>query len=105
MEDDEVAGVLVEWRFAWTRRWGGGCWWLVKGQGNDRLFNPWRAWRAWREANLGGGRESRKGRKGRKGLKAWRMMRLQGCWGKGGLLGRGAGAGVLVELDGQEIGQ
>ena len=25
MEDDEIAGVVVEWRFAWTRNWGWGC--------------------------------------------------------------------------------
>ena len=25
MEDDEIAGVLAEWRFAWTRNRGGGC--------------------------------------------------------------------------------
>jgi hypothetical protein len=24
-KDDEIAGVLLEWRFAWTRKWGGGC--------------------------------------------------------------------------------
>ena len=47
-----------------------------------------------------GKRDSRKGRKGRKGLKAWRMIRLQGCWGSGGLLGEGTGVG-----DGEELGE
>jgi hypothetical protein len=42
---------------------------MTKGQGNDRLFNPWRAWRPWREPISGGRIDSRQGRQGRQGQK------------------------------------
>jgi hypothetical protein len=38
--------------------------WMTKGQGNDRLFSPWRAWRPWREPTSGGEENRAKGAKG-----------------------------------------
>ena len=78
---------------------GRGCWWMVKGQGNDRLFNPSGLGGLGAKAFFGGKRVAQRAQRAQR-LKAWRMMRLQGFWWSGGLLGRGTGAGVVGEGEG-----
>ena len=71
--------------------------WVNKGWISDWLSTPWRSWRE----PIWAGEEGLAQRAQRtQRLKAWRMMRLQGWWWGGGLLGEGTGVG-----DGEELGE